>query len=133
MMRVVPCDEPRSWAGARRSIPAPRRPRLASAARAALPMTPRPMIATSKEGVVGIGIINEKFLAEHLPRVSGHPIRGCDFDIGRTLLGPREARSGRRFTFMKIVDYANRTCAGLAVNPASSPERTGNFERSRRT
>src|SRR5258708_24269367 len=53
MTRVVPCEEPRSCPGAKRSIPTTRRPRRASAAIAALPMTPRPMIATSKEGIGG--------------------------------------------------------------------------------
>src|SRR5579872_6660184 len=47
MMRVLPCDEPRSWTGQNCSKPATRCPRWARCAATALPMPPKPTTITS--------------------------------------------------------------------------------------
>src|ERR1043165_2143182 len=47
MMRVFPCEEPKTWGGRKRSKPTPRRPRRASSRAAMLPITPRPTMPTS--------------------------------------------------------------------------------------
>src|SRR5215470_6216565 len=47
MMRVCPCDEPKTWGGVKRSSPSTRRPRRARWYAAALPIAPSPTTTTS--------------------------------------------------------------------------------------
>src|SRR6185369_8388323 len=58
-----PCEEPRSCAGANRSMPSARKPLRESSRRAALPITPRPQTTTSKLDITARKI--------HLQEVSG--------------------------------------------------------------
>src|SRR5262249_14342828 len=112
MMRVAPCEEPRSCPGSYRSMPSTRTPRTARRCSAALPITPSPITTTSKRAISCPA-------PPRLARYCEYTCYGMDVRYGKWLPPCRRFRI-RTIATMRLILLGVLVWLGCGLAPAAA-------------